>query len=152
MKFEAIEAKPWHCGALARRLRSEHRDLLDDMKVPTHRQLRETFDASSLCQAWTLGGELHALAGVTGSSASAEGMLWLAMTDEAMRHPFGVARGALRFIDAIMQTKRRISIMVLADDMAGVRLAYFLGFWTDGRETIKGRQVILMSNSNRKAA
>lgn len=152
MKFEAIEAKPWHCGALARRLRSEHRDLLDDMKVPTHRQLRETFDASMLRRGWTLDGEVHALAGVTGPSASSEGMLWLAMTDEAARHPYGVARGALGFIETIMLTKRRLSIMILADDKAGKRLAYFLGFWADGRDMVNGRQVILMSLPNRKAA
>lgn len=152
MRFERIEAKPLHCGQLARTLRTEHRRILSDMQVPTHHELRAAFDASIMRRAWLMDGVLSGIAGLTATAASSEGVLWLAITDEAAAHPFHVAREALRFLKEVMMTRRRVSTTMLADDKAGVQLAYFLGFNTDERTTINGASVLVMSYAVRKAA
>lgn len=152
MKIEEIEAKPWHCGQLARTLRAEHREILDDMNIPTHRELRDVFEASSIKRAWLLDGKLVALAGVTGPASTSDGTLWLALTDEMTKHPIAVGRHALRFMSRIMRTKRRLSTTVLSGDKSGVAFAYFLGFMVDGREPINGTPAMQMSYSERKAA
>ena len=152
MRIEEIEAKPWHCGQLCRSLRAEHRQILDHMQVPTHRELREAFEASSIVRSWTIDGRLAAMAGVTGPAATSNGVLWMAITDEMVLHPVPVARHALRFVRRIMRTKRHLSTSVLAGDKAGIAFAYFLGFMVDGREPINGIPAMQMSYSDRKAA
>lgn len=150
--LQPIEARAHHCGQISRQLRAEHRDILDQMHVPTHRELRDAFDASVIRRAWLLNGSLCALAGITGTSASSHGVIWLALTDEATKHPVQVARGAMRFIEEVMRVKRTLSTTLLADDRHGMLLLYFLGFHVEHKMMHNGAQVILMSYEKRKAA
>lgn len=152
MKIEEIEPKVWHCGQLARTLRAEHREILDHMQVPTHRELRDAFEASSIRRAWLLDGKLAAMAGICGPAITSDGVLWMAVTDEMTKHPIALARRAHRFITDAMRLKRRLSTTVLGGDTAGVAFAYFLGFMVDGREPINGTPAMQMSFSERKAA
>jgi hypothetical protein len=73
-------------------------------------------------------GRLAALGGVTGTELSADGMLWLALTQEATRHPKAIVEEARRQLDGLMQVKRRLSAAVFSGDDAGLRLALALGF------------------------
>lgn len=152
MRITEVEAKAYHCGQLARTLRAEHREILDHMQIPTHRELREAFEASSIRRAWLIDGRLAAMAGVTGPAATSDGVLWMAITDEMTTHPMAVGRRALAFVKAVMRVKRRLSTSILDGDKAGIAFAYFLGFMVDGREPINGVPAMQMSYSERKAA
>lgn len=152
MKLVETKAAPYHTGQLARTLRAEHRDLLSVMGVPTHHELREAFDASILNKAWLLNGSLAALAGLRSSLGASDGIIWFAMTDELARHPTAVARHALAYLREVMDTRRRVSTIVLENDSAGLRFALFLGFLTEGRQTLNGEPVRLMSYGMRKVA
>lgn len=151
MRIEQIEAKPYHVGRMVRQLRSEHLSLLGD--VPTHRELRDMYDASIMRRAWLFNGVLGAMAGIHGSIASGDGLLWMAVSEEATRYPVHIARGAIRYIDEVMRMKHRLVINVLMQDRAGVAFAYFLGFRVDERNVkIRGIPAFLMSCGERKAA
>ena len=152
MRIEEVDAKLWHCGQLTRTLRAEHRIILEHMQVPTHRELREAFQASYICKAWLLDGKLGAIAGVCGPAATSDGVLWMAISDEMAKHPSAVARRALKFVARVMKTKRHLSTAILDGDKAGMAFAYFLGFMVDGREPINGVPAMQMSYSHRKAA
>jgi hypothetical protein len=131
-RFEIIEAKPFHCGAMSRLLRRDHAALLERRRDNIHRELRACFDQSAFRRAWLIDGRLAALGGVTGTELSADGMLWLALTQGATRHPKAIVVEARRQLDGLMQVKRRLSAAIFGDDDAAARLAIFLGFTVDG--------------------
>lgn len=126
--FQIIAAKPYHCGAMVRRLRLEQAQAIARLGVDSHRQLAERFAVSSWRRAWLADGELAALAGVTGSALSAEGFVWLALSDRAARFPHAIMREARRQLDELMATKRLLVTSILDDDLAAKRFAIFLGF------------------------
>lgn len=152
MIITEAEAKLHHCGALARTLRAEHREILEHMQVPTHKELREAFEASPIRRSWFLDGKLAAMAGVTGPLASSDGVLWMALTDEMAQHPVPVGRRARRLVDQVMRYKRRLTTSILKGDKAGMDFAHFLGFMVEGREPVNGVPAVQMSYSIRKAA
>ncbi len=131
-RFEIVEAKPFHCGAMARLLRREHAAILARRGDDIHRELRGCFDQSAFRRAWLIDGRLAALGGVTGTALSSDGMLWLALTQEATRHPKAIVDEARRQLDGLMQVKRRLSAFIHGGDEAALRLAIFLGFTIDG--------------------
>lgn len=151
MKIERIPARLHHCGQIVRHLRKEQRALFAAAGTPAHRQIREYFGFSAIRQAWKIDGKLAGLAGVVGSVASPEGILWLALTEAAASHPI-VARTARRFINEIKVTTPDLTLTVLAGDPKSVQLAYFLGFTSTERTKIGGIPVIHMAHRGRKAA
>lgn len=150
--IEEIEARPWHVGQLARTLRSQHREVLDHMQVPTHRELRDTFEVSCFRRSWLMDGRLVAMAGVTGPIASSDGGVWMVVTDEMTAHPFAVGRRAIKYLAEVMRTKRHLSTGIFLDDGPSVQFAYFLGFMVDSREPVNGMPAMQMSYRTRKAA
>ena len=147
MIVEEIEAKPFHCGQMARLLRAEHKAILARVDLSIHRQLREYFDFSVLRQAWKIDGKLVAMAGVLGTLGSRE-TIWLALTDEATKHPLVVARRADRYVDKIMRHSSRLSCEVLAADKKALDFARFLGFVTVHKHEIMGIATVHMSRIN----
>lgn len=147
------QAQVWHCGRMARTMRHEHAQIMEAMKARAHRELRDTFDASSLRRAFFLNDQLVGLAGVRGTMGESSGEIWFVTTDEmSERHPLMLARTALRFMKRVMLTRYAVSTFIFADDKPGVRLAYFLGFSVDRREKRAGRELIYMSFAKREAA
>jgi hypothetical protein len=145
MIAELIDAKPWHCGAISRRLRREHRALLDGMKVRVHAEMREVFDSSVSCRkSLFIDGKLAAIGGITGSMLSTEGEIWLAVSEEAAAHATSVARLFKRELDAAMATRRRLVTVVLKDDRKGMMLAYFLAFRVKEQIEINGHPAVVM--------
>lgn len=126
--FQIIAAKPYHCGAMVRRLRREQAQAVARLGVDSHRELSERFAASAWRRAWLADGELAALAGVTGSALSAQGFVWLALTDRAARYPLAIVREAKRQLDDLMATRRLLVTSILDGDLAARRFAIFLGF------------------------
>ncbi len=127
-RFEIVEAKPWHCGAMVRLLRREHQKAVAMVGLNSHRELRAAFDDSIFRKAWLLDGKLAALGGVTGPAISSYGLIWLALTNEATKYPMAVIKEARRQIAEIMRTKRLLISSILEGDKASERFAIFLGF------------------------
>lgn len=126
--FQIIPAKPWHCGAMVRRLRLEHRKAVAQLGLNSHRELFERYGASSYRRALLIDGHLEALGGVTGSALSGEGYVWLALSAKAARYPLALVREARRHLDLAMQTRSVLVTTVLDGDVAAQRFAIFLGF------------------------
>lgn len=126
--FTIIEAKPWHCGQMARALRAEHREVIARIGIDCHKELRTRFNASSFRRAWLIDGQLAALGGVMGTKLAATGFIWLALAGIASRYPIAVTKEARRQIDEIMNTKREVATTILSGDLAARRFAIFLGF------------------------
>lgn len=128
MRVEIVEAKLWHCGAIARSLRVEHAGMLIRMGVPIHRELRDYFDRSYYRRSALVDGHLVAVWGCEGSLISSSGLLWLAMSQYAVKFPIAVLRYAKREIAHLAKTKTELGTTLLPDDEAAHRLAVFLGF------------------------
>lgn len=127
-RFTIIDAKPWHVGRIARRLRIEHLRSAAMAGVDAHKELRACFDGSAFRKALFLDDTLIALGGVMGSLLSSTGYVWLAMTDEAAKHPVAIARLARAQLDALSDSHVELATTLLADDAAARRFAIFLGF------------------------
>ena len=127
-RFEIVEAKPFHCGQMARLLRREHAITIERAGVSPHREMRFCFDQSPWRRAWLIDGRLAALGGVMGTMASASGTIWLAISEEATRFPIEIVKEARRQLDEIVQIKHEVMTTVVFGDDAARRLAIFLGF------------------------
>jgi hypothetical protein len=126
--FDVTEAKVWHCGAIIRRLRSEHKAAVAWLGLNSHREIRDKFDASSFSRAWWVDGKLSGLGGIMGSALSTSGFVWLALTEEAAAHPYAVAREATRQMAEIMQAKHVLRTTLIPEDRTALRFATRLGF------------------------
>lgn len=143
--MELVEARPWHCGAMSRRLRRDHRALLLSMDVPVHHDMRAAFDASLSCRKTLfIDGKIAAVGGVTGTALSTEGAIWLAVSEDAIVHPIRIARLFRRELDLVMQTRRRLLTIVFKEDRKGMMLAYFLGFMVKEPKEVNGREAVVM--------
>ena len=128
MKVEITEAKLQHCGQITRLLRVEHAAMLLRMGVPIHRELRDSFHRSYYRRAAFVDGHLVAVWGCEGSLISSTGLLWLAMSQYAVKFPMAVLRYAKREIEHLGKTKTELVTTLLPDDEPAHRLAVFLGF------------------------
>lgn len=122
------EAKPWHCGQIARRMRKAHTETFERAGSAPHPELRAIFDASHLCRVAFRDGVLLAIWGVTGPLASTVGFVWMALTEDGAKHPVLVFREAKRQIRAMMGIHKGLEAMVLTDDHAAMRFADHIGF------------------------
>ena len=127
-RFEIQDAKVWHCGMMARKLREETRDALRRFDARAHQELRDLFNQSAWKKVWLIDGELGALGGVTGPTLAGGGTVWLAFSKLATRYPKAMAIEAKRQIEILSEHKRELSIAILPDDPASLRFALYLGF------------------------
>ncbi len=126
--FAIVPAKPWHCGAMVRKLRLEHRVAVARLGLDSHRELFERFGQSSFRRALLIDGQIEALGGITGAALSGEGYVWLGLSHKAARYPLLLVREARRQLDLAMQTRSVLVTTVLDGDAAAQRFAVFLGF------------------------
>jgi hypothetical protein len=124
-------AKAWHCGAILRSLRVEHQVGLARVQPDSHRELRKVFDASVFRKALFLDGRLAGIGGVTGTLACDMGYVWLALSQEATRHPVAVLRVIRQELDRMMLSRTELATTIIIGDDAAKRLAIFLGFHVD---------------------
>lgn len=154
-RFEVTEAKVWHCGAIIRRLREEHKEAVGWLGLNSHREIRDRFDASvSFRRSFFIDGHLAGLGGVAGPSISSDGVIWLALTEQACWHPYAIAREAKRQIAEIMQVKRTLTTTLIPTDKAALRFALKIGFEVDSPTPIPvgGGHVILVRFGAKLAA
>lgn len=131
MRFEVVEAKVWHCGAIVRRLRHEHASAMVMLGLSSHHNIRAVFDDSSFRRAWLVDGKLAGLGGVTGPMIATDGLIWLALTEDAARYRVAAAREATRQLAQIMTTKHRLHTTLIPEDRTALRFATRLGFEVD---------------------
>lgn len=129
-RFEVIPGKPYHCGAMIRRLRAEHRAAVATLGLSPHHSLRSNFDISLFTRAWLIDGELAGLGGVTGSEISSTGYVWLALSEKATKFPIEIVKEARRQLARIMVTKRDLVTLIIPEDKTSLRFATWLGFET----------------------
>lgn len=133
-QFQIIEARPWHCGVMSRILRREQQAECLRRNVNIHRELRTMYQASYFRRAWTIDGRLAGLGGVKGSVLSPTGMIWVALSEEAMKYPIAIVKEARRQLDEIMRMQIELTTSVSYNDEAAQRFAVFLGFGVGGDE------------------
>ena len=126
--FQIIPAKPWHCGIIARKARAEHRAAVTALGIDLHRELALRFADTLEPKAWLINGKIAALGGVVATGLCADGYIWLAITEEARKHPLALVREAKRQLSEMMETRRELATVLLPTDKAALRLAIFLGF------------------------
>lgn len=127
-RFTIVDARPWHVGQMARRLRVEHLRAVALAGLDAHRELRSCYDASCYRKAMFIDDRIIALGGVMAPLLASTGYIWLAMTAEAAKHPVAIAREARRQLDQISTMKIELATTLLSDDDAARRFAIFLGF------------------------
>lgn len=130
-EFLVVDASRRHCGIISRRLRAEHRRAVVALGFEPHKGLVECFETSAFRRTWMIDGELAGLGGITGSLLSAEGMVWLALTELATRYPVQMVKEARRQLEQVGMTKRSLVTSLLENDEAAERFARFLGFVPD---------------------
>lgn len=132
-RLTIAEAKIWHCGLVARRMRKAHVEGFDRAGTSSHAELRAIFNLSAFRKVAILNGHIIAMGGVSGTLATSVGFIWLALTDAATNHPVSLMREARNQIKSLMQTHGRLETMILEDDDAAMRFAVRLGFrcWDD---------------------
>lgn len=128
MNLQIIDAKPHHCGQIARSIRVDHHAALLKVNVPIHHELRAAFDRSYYRRAAFFDGHLAAVWGAEGSILASRSLVWLALAQYAVKFPIAVLRQAKREIDYLARTKSELVTTVIPDDEAAQRLVAFLGF------------------------
>jgi hypothetical protein len=126
--FEIIEARPYHCGQIVRRLRHDMHSAFFALGVDPHKELRTCFDDSYLRKAWLIDGKLEGLGGVFGGALSSSGYIWLALSQEATRYPVAMVKEARKQMAEIATTKHSLRATVLEQDKAAERFIGRLGF------------------------
>lgn len=139
-EYCVIEARPCHCGKIARSLRHDHMRALLAMGFDVHMELRRRFFESFYRKAWTIDGELAALGGIAGSMISSNGYIWLAISEAATLHPHAIIREARRQLDFVMRFKSEVATYLLAGDQKAVEMAVYLGFHPPGSMTAQSRE------------
>lgn len=137
MELEIREARVYHVGRLVRRLRAEHLNAWAEIGSNPHHELREAYAKSYLCRTAFLEGEIFAMWGCVGTILSSRGIVWLAISKLAERHPLLLVKETWRQLDDMMITKTELATMILNGDEGGKRFAAFLGFFAD--DTFLGR-------------
>ena len=127
-EFSLIEAKPYHCGRMARLLRSQHRELVAGLGFDVHRELKNAFDRATIKKAWLVDGRLIALGGMETTLMSSDATVWLALSEEAKKYPLSLMRMLKREIEIASGMKRALSTVLIRADAPSLRFAEFLGF------------------------
>ena len=145
MRFEIVEAKAFHVGAIARRLRPCHAAAMRAIGVDPHRALRNAFNESSFCRTWLIDGHAAAIGGVSGPAAASFGCVWVALSHLATQFPRAALREARRNIAEMLETRHEVESAVLLADPVSWRFAQALGFFVKGAAEVSCRNRSLES-------
>lgn len=149
--FQIVEAKPYHCGQMARLLRAEQGESVAALGMDAHRELRDRFRNSSFRKAWLIDGRLAGLGGVEGTLLASQGYLWLALTRQATRHPVAMIKEARRQLEEICRHRDRVETLLIGGDDASLRFAVHVGFVPAGMNNWRrvyrnlGRRMLVMT-------
>ena len=151
-EFRIIDPKPYHCGQMARYLRTKHREILEQTGTNAHRTLRDSFDNSAYRKALTIDDRVAIIGGVVGPAMSASGYVWVAVTDEAKAYPIAMVKAIKQVLDVIVSTRHEVTALVVFGDLKAQRFANFLGFdFSDEPQSATQHLAYLMKYRTRKA-
>jgi hypothetical protein len=128
MRLEIVEAKPFHCGQMARMLRAEHENVLTKLGVRPHRALRASYDDAPFAKACFIDGRLACLWGVDGTLACDEAHVWMALARWMTPHARTVLTVCKQQVNELLKTRRRLRTLMLIEDKTSFRFAQHLGF------------------------
>jgi hypothetical protein len=134
--FQIVEAKPYHCGQMARLLRAEQGESVAAMGFDAHYELRCRFQRSRVRRAWLVDGRLAALGGLEGAILAPRGHLWLAVAKHAARdHALAMVKEARRQLDEFSRDRTELVTLLIGGDRPSLRFAIFLGFHPQAAES-----------------
>lgn len=123
------DAKLWHCGQIARRMRHSHAASLRKLNASPHSEIKAVFNDSILRRACWVDGKLAALWGLGGTLASGDGNVWLVLAEDLPQKRIAIVRTALRQLTLLAAVFGRLETVVMVDDPVAIRFANYLGFW-----------------------
>lgn len=132
--FDVEDAKPYHAGMIARRMRDSHRDALLALgfnRQAAHRSLSCSLADSVIARAAFHDGSLMAIGGVCGTLASREGFLWIVACEDVGEHKLAFVRAAKA---ELLVCANRFSVLrtgIIAADIRSVAFARAMGFLVD---------------------
>lgn len=135
-RIEMVEARRYHCGAISRTLRTDHKRVVVGLGLEVHHELTMRYFESSYRRAIIADGQCVMLWGVTGPLIAPEGLVWLAVSDFATRYPVRLLKGTRAELAELMKIKRKLTTVIFEEDAASLRFAYALGFRRVGVEKI----------------
>ena len=146
-QFAVIEASRRHCGQIARKLRAEHEaGSRSVIKFGTHEGISVAFLMSSANRAWMIDGRLAAVGGIITTFASSDGVIWLAVAQEATRYPKAMLKTAREWLTIFGENKRTLRITVILADKPSVRFAEHLGFYPTGEVSEDDKMAVMQLN------
>ena len=146
-QFAVIQASRRHCGQIARKLRCEHEaGTRSVMKFGTHEGISVAFLMSCDNRAWLIDGKLAAVGGLISSFAASDGVIWLAVAQEATRYPKAMLTTAREWLRTFGENKRALRITVILADEPSVRFANHLGFYPTGEVSEDGKMAVMQLN------
>lgn len=125
--MSVVDATLRHAVAVARRLDRQIVDRAKAAGVEPRREIVGFWRKSSKPRALVENGRCIGIGGVTGTAASSDGMIWLALAPDAKAHPRALVEHARCELARIMATRRRVTALVDAEDRRATRFAEFLG-------------------------
>ena len=145
-QFAVIGASRHHCGQMARKLRREHEQGTRAIGLGTHEGIAFAYLLASENRAWFIDNKLAAVGGLISSLASSDGVVWLAVAQEATRYPKAMLKTAREWLGIFGENKRCLRITVVVDDKPSVRFAEHLGFYPTGEVSDDGAIGVMQLN------
>lgn len=128
LKYEIVPSKIIHIAPLARAMREEAAESLQNFGANPRRSLHHAFISSHFCRTIVEEGKPIAMFGLHGTMLGDTAMVWLVLTKRAVAASFRVALEARRQLREMERLYPMISTLILKDDEAAVRFALVLGF------------------------
>jgi hypothetical protein len=142
--FKIIPSRPWHCGYIARRVRAEHKAAIVSLGFDLHEQIAIAYRETLAPKTWLRDGKIVAVGGVCGGPCEPSGLLWLALSREAVHFPMACVREGKRQIEQAMHTRHELTANIVSGDKAALRFALYLGFEYDSAAMGMDRRVVYM--------
>lgn len=148
-EFKTVIGKPWHCGAISRRLRQDQAQATIALGFREHQTTSVVFAMSLVRRAWFIDGRLAALGGFITSSLDDDAIVWAAISQMCSQYPIATFRTAVANLKEFLATRRSISTTVVRSDARSVEFAKRLGFEATGDEAADGRIIVMKLSRGR---
>gem|GEM_PF-512775 len=133
-----VDAKINHVTCVCNGMDDASKSKASALGVNPKSRMRAYLAQSSWSKAWIKDGKCLAVGGVTGTSLSSDGTIWLAVTKDAAKFPREALSNAFDAIDELMRTFRRLDAIIDANNRRDIRFAEYLGFDLGEPEMIEG--------------
>lgn len=126
--YQIVEARPYHCGQIVRRMRTAHLEALAPTGKNPHRELRDIMGRSLFAKTCVMDGKPVAMWGVCGTLLGNGAYAWLILSNDVLAYRVSLMKEAVRQMKIIISQYGEVATTVLGTDDAALRFATFLGF------------------------